>query len=93
MKYVRMKELAEYFSISVPTVRLWQRQGKIPKDTYIKVSGSYRFDLAAVERAFKAENADTDDEIDTPEDTGTVEDPVEQVVALWEENESPDEDL
>jgi len=96
MKYVRIQNVADFFDVSVPTVRAWMKSGKIPRNTYMNVSGSYRFDLNAVEKALRSVDNDnvSEEEFDTPEDTGTVDNPVEQIVALWDANEDiPDEDL
>jgi len=56
-KYVSSTELAEHFSVSVPTVRLWMRKHKIPPNLYVKVGTAYRFMLAEIEQHFFDENA------------------------------------
>jgi len=56
-KYVSSTELAEHFSVSVATVRLWMRKHKIPSNLYIKVGTAYRFMLAEIEQHFFDENA------------------------------------
>ena len=42
-KYVPIDDVAEYFSVSVSTIRTWVRQDRIPKNTYIKVGNTYRY--------------------------------------------------
>jgi excisionase family DNA binding protein len=49
--YAPIKEVAEYFKVSVSTLRTWVRTGKIPASTYIKIDGTYRFNLNLVEEA------------------------------------------
>jgi predicted site-specific integrase-resolvase len=46
-----IKDLATHFNISVSTARKWVRDGVIPEDTYLKVHGTYRFDLDLIDRA------------------------------------------
>ena len=52
--YVNINKVAEYYQVSVSTVRKWMRMGKIPPSTYIGISGTYRFRLADVEAALTA---------------------------------------
>lgn len=52
--YVTIDKLAENFSVSVSTVRNWIRQGAIPKEAYIKVGSTYRFNVREVEAALLA---------------------------------------
>jgi|31_taG_2_1085359.scaffolds.fasta_scaffold11221_3 predicted DNA-binding transcriptional regulator AlpA len=56
-KYVSSAELAQHFAVSVPTVRQWMRQNKIPPNLYIKVGTAYRFLLTDIEQHFFDENA------------------------------------
>ena len=49
--YAPIKEVADYFKVSVSTLRTWVKSGKIPANTYIKVEGTYRFNLGLVEEA------------------------------------------
>lgn len=49
--YAPIKEVAEYFKVSVSTLRGWVKSGKIPASTYIKIDGTYRFNLDLVEEA------------------------------------------
>lgn len=46
-----IKDLAAHYNISVSTARKWVRDGVIPDDTYLKVHGTYRFDLDLIDRA------------------------------------------
>jgi predicted site-specific integrase-resolvase len=43
---VTIEGVAEHFVVSVATVRTWLRNGTIPRDTYLKVGNTYRFDLS-----------------------------------------------
>lgn len=72
--FVPIEECAKHFAVSVSTIRSWIRQRFIPKDTYLKVGLTYRFDLSAIIAALSAH---PDDEL--PE--VPVEVPVEAVVA------------
>jgi excisionase family DNA binding protein len=49
--FVTIESLAQYFCVSVSTIRAWVRQGHIPETTYIKLGNTYRFNRAAVEVA------------------------------------------
>jgi hypothetical protein len=46
-----IRDLAAHYKISVSTARKWVRDAVIPDDTYIKVHGTYRFDLDLIDRA------------------------------------------
>ena len=52
--YMAIAALAKHFSVSISTVRNWVRSGQIPPDTYVKVSTTYRFNVAKVEEALLA---------------------------------------
>ena len=41
--FVTIESLAQYFNVSVSTIRAWVRQGHIPETTYIKLGNTYRF--------------------------------------------------
>ena len=47
-KLVPIEEVAEYCGVSLSTVRNWLRNGTIPKDIYMKVGKTIRFDLELV---------------------------------------------
>ena len=49
--FVPIEELAKQFTVSVSTIRAWVRQGHIPKDTYLKIGNTYRFNVSAVVKA------------------------------------------
>jgi excisionase family DNA binding protein len=51
--YVTIDAIAEHFSVSVSTVRVWIRTEQIPKTTYIKVGTTYRFMLSEVDDALR----------------------------------------
>jgi excisionase family DNA binding protein len=50
-EYATIRDVAEHFRVSVSTVRNWIKAGTISPDTYIKISGTYRFNLDLVEAA------------------------------------------
>jgi excisionase family DNA binding protein len=52
--FVPIEELAKHFTVSVSTVRAWVRQGYIPKDTYLKIGNTYRFNVPAVVKALSS---------------------------------------
>jgi|DEB0MinimDraft_10_1074344.scaffolds.fasta_scaffold31913_3 excisionase family DNA binding protein len=54
--YVPIKDVADYFNVSVSTIRNWIRSGTIPEDTYIKAGETYRFSLDRVENALLRSN-------------------------------------
>jgi hypothetical protein len=49
--FVPIEDLAKHFTVSISTVRAWVRQGLIPKETYIKVGNTYRFNVSKVVEA------------------------------------------
>lgn len=57
-KFVPIEELAKHFVVSVSTVRSWVRQGHIPKETYLKIGNTYRFNLSKVVDALTGRHAD-----------------------------------
>ena len=50
-KYVPIENVAEYFSVSISTIRAWVRQDRIPQNTYIKVGNTYRFCIPEISEA------------------------------------------
>ena len=52
--FVTIESLAQYFCVSVSTIRAWVRQGHIPEITYIKLGNTYRFNRSAVQQALLA---------------------------------------
>lgn len=49
--FVTIESLAQYFHVSVSTIRAWVRQGHIPETTYIKLGNTYRFNRDQVAEA------------------------------------------
>jgi len=75
---VSIREVAQHFMVSERLIRNWMKQGRIPKNTYIHIGQTYRYDLNAVSQALLSDlNEDapdtTWDEV-SPED-GRVEVP------------------
>lgn len=56
--FVAIEDLANHFAVSISTIRSWVRQGHIPKDTYIKIGNTYRFDKGRVSAALTSLDAD-----------------------------------
>jgi excisionase family DNA binding protein len=52
--YANISKVAEYFRVSVSTVRKWVHSGQIPADTYIRIGEVYRFRMDDVEAALTA---------------------------------------
>ena len=42
---VPIDAVASALGVTVPAIRNWVNDGKIPQDTYIKMGNTYRFDL------------------------------------------------
>jgi excisionase family DNA binding protein len=55
-KYVAIDKVADYFQVSVSTVRAWVRTGAVPETAYLKIGKTYRFQLPEVENALRAHN-------------------------------------
>jgi excisionase family DNA binding protein len=53
-KYVSIEEVAEYYTVSVSTVRGWLRKDVIPPTAYLKIGNTYRFRIADVDAALRA---------------------------------------
>jgi len=56
--FVTIENLAQYFCVSVSTIRAWVRQGYIPETTYIKLGNTYRFNRDQVSEALTAMRKD-----------------------------------
>ena len=67
--YVPVDEVAEKFSVSIPTIRVWVRTKRIPPGAYIKIGNTYRFKLSAVVAALvgATDNDGVVDTYDTPD--------------------------
>ena len=49
--YVNINQVADYFKVSVSTIRKWMNSGHIPAHAYIGIGEIYRFRIADVEAA------------------------------------------
>ena len=47
---VSIQEIAEYFSVSVKTIRNWVKDDKIP---YVKIGRTYRFSMEEIKKEGK----------------------------------------
>ena len=52
--YVDIHKVAEYFLVSVGTIRKWVRTGHIPASTYLKIGEVYRLRIPDIEAALTA---------------------------------------
>lgn len=57
-KYVSIEEVADFFSLSVSTVRAWIRNETLTSDDYLKIGNTYRFKVGEIELALRR-NAST----------------------------------
>jgi excisionase family DNA binding protein len=71
--FVPIEKVAKYFSVSAATVRVWVRDGTIPKKAFIKIGRTYRFRLEAIADAFIIANEA--EEVQKPLD-GTTQQPL-----------------
>jgi excisionase family DNA binding protein len=83
--FVPIEELAKQFTVSVSTIRAWVRQGHIPKDTYLKIGNTYRFNVSAVVNAL-SNTPKAEPEVPKAEDPKA---PVQLELAF----NNPDEDI
>jgi excisionase family DNA binding protein len=60
--FVTIENLAQYFHVSVSTIRSWVRQGHIPETTYIGLGNTYRFNRDAVASALTGMERDGEEE-------------------------------
>jgi len=54
-RLVSIREVAQHFMVSERLIRNWMKQGRIPKNTYIHINQTYRYDLDAVTKALLSE--------------------------------------
>lgn len=68
--YVPIEELASRLMLKPNTIRIWVREGKVPKHTYIKVGNTYRFNVGEVVKALtpKDDEPEQQDEAPSPDD-------------------------
>ena len=52
-QYVSIEDVANYFSVSVSTVRAWIRTGKLTSKDFLKLGNTYRFKIADVDAALR----------------------------------------
>jgi len=83
--FVPIEELAKHFTVSVSTVRAWVRQGYIPKDTYLKIGNTYRFNVSKVVAALSSVPKDEPEEPKTEDPNAPV-----QLELVFN---NPDEDI
>jgi DNA-binding LacI/PurR family transcriptional regulator len=61
-EYATIRDVAAHFRVSVSTVRNWIRANTVSPDTYIKINGTYRFNLDLVEAALLRASKTNDDQ-------------------------------
>ena len=74
-KYSTIDDVAEYFAVSVSTVRKWLRQKLITHASYLKVGNTFRFKISLVEQDLK-EGAEDSPEL--PDQDALNEEPPEE---------------
>lgn len=62
--YVPIEDLASRLNLKANTIRIWVREGKVPKHTYIKVGKTYRFNVNEVVKALTPKEDEL--EVDVP---------------------------
>ena len=60
--YVNINKVADYFQVSISTIRKWVSNGYVPDSTYIKICEVYRFRLDDVEAQLTAASKQGQDE-------------------------------
>ena len=60
--YVNINKVADYFQVSVSTIRKWVNNGYVPDSIYIKIGEVYRFRLNDVEAALTVATKQGQDE-------------------------------
>jgi excisionase family DNA binding protein len=84
--FVPIEDLAKYFTVSISTVRAWVRRGLIPKETYIRVGNTYRFNIPKVVEALTPAPQPEPEKVEpTPKESNT---PVQLELDL-----NPDKDV
>jgi|TARA_B100001059_G_C17522245_1_gene421371 predicted site-specific integrase-resolvase len=48
--YSDVNKTAEYFGVSIHTIRKWVKEGHIPRDHYIRGGTTYRYNIPAIEK-------------------------------------------
>lgn len=93
-KFVPIEDLAKHFVVSISTVRTWVRNGYIPRETYLKIGNTYRFNLPKVIDALTGRHDGRAERPNTPDSSS----PVKENVALTQPEQlefdfsNPDED-
>jgi predicted DNA-binding transcriptional regulator AlpA len=50
--FVELKDVAKYFQVSESTIISWRKQNRIPRQLYIHVGKTYRYDLGGIVKVF-----------------------------------------
>ena len=58
-KFVSIEELADFFSVSVSTVRVWIKNGTLTSNDFLKIGNTYRFKVSEIELALRRSAANT----------------------------------
>lgn len=69
---VRIEDVAEYFGVSVSTVRGWIRNNVLPADSYMKIGRTYRFKIHHIEEAFMSLDKGTAEEAEKDHAEGQI---------------------
>ena len=57
-QYVSIEDVANYYRVSVSTVRTWIRTDKLTSTDFLKLGNTYRFKIADVDAALRRVSAD-----------------------------------
>jgi len=58
-KFVPIEELADFFSVSVSTVRIWIKNGTLTSNDFLKIGNTYRFKVSEIELVLRRNAANT----------------------------------
>ena len=84
--FVPIEELAKQFSVSPSTIRAWQRTGVLPRDTYMKIGTTYRFNAEKIIAHFTSPFDKEPEPEPTPTPT-TTEEPTQMELDIGDSTE------
>lgn len=83
---VTIDKVAEHFSVQAKTVRLWVKQGKIPKGMYARIGkNTMRFKLHEIEKLFT--EGETGDMVADPSEENQEEVPKQYVLDFYDDDQ------
>jgi excisionase family DNA binding protein len=90
-QYVAIGDVANFYSVSVSTVRTWIRTGKLTESDFLKLGNTYRFKITDVDAALRRASAGVTPE-PTPAPAEVTADPSAPVQLELDFN-NPDKDI